>query len=88
MAMTIRELLALQDEMQRANREKVEQWIREGRTDVSPAEAAPILGSKNPYSLNIGAKEHPQPGLYWRGCHLRISINYLLNFMEARYEHV
>ena len=56
MAMTIRELLDLQEDMQRANREKVEQWIREGRTDVSPEEAAPILGSKNPYALNIGAK--------------------------------
>ena len=88
MAMTIRELLALQEDMQRANREKVEKWIREGRTDVSPTEAAPILGSKNPYALNVGAKAHPQPGMYWRGRHLRISIRYLLNFMEARYDHV
>lgn len=84
MAMTIRELLNLQEDMQRANREKVEQWLREGRTDVSPAEAAPILGTKNPYSLNIGAKEHPQPGLYWRGNRLRISVRYLLNTLEAR----
>ena len=84
MAMTIRELLALQDDMQRANREKVEQWIREGRTDVSPEEAAPILGSKNPYALNIGAKEHPQPGMYWHGRNLRISVRYLLNTLEAR----
>ena len=45
MAMSIRELLDLQEDMQRANREKVEQWSREGRTDVSPTEAAPILGS-------------------------------------------
>ena len=84
MAMTIRELLNLQEDMQRANREKVEQWIREGRTDVSPAEAAQILGTKNPYSLNIGAKEHPQPGLYWHGNRLRISVRYLLNTLEAR----
>ena len=84
MAMTIRELLDLQEEMQRANWEKVEQWIREGRTDVSPEEAAPILGSKNPYALNIGAKEHPQPGMYWHGRNLRISVRYLLNTLEAR----
>ena len=84
MAMTLRELLNLQEDMQRANRETVEQWIREGRTDVSPAEAAPILGTKNPYALNIGAKEHPQPGLYWHGNRLRISIRYLLNALEAR----
>lgn len=84
MSMSIRELLALQEDMQRTNREKVEQWIREGRTDVSPAEAAPILGSKNPYALNIGAKKHPQPGMYWHGRNLRISVRYLLNTMEAR----
>lgn len=84
MAMSIRDLLALQEEMQRANREKVEQWLREGRTDVSPAEAAPILGTKNPYSLNIGAKEHLQPGLYWHGNRLRISVRYLMNTLEAR----
>ena len=84
MAMSIRELLDLQEDMQRTNREKVEQWIREGRTDVSPAEAAPILGSKNPYALNIGAKEHPQPGMYWHGRNLRISVRYLLNTLEAR----
>lgn len=84
MAMTIRELLNLQEEMQRENREKLEQWLREGRTDVSPAEAAPILGSKNPYALNMGAKEHPQPGLYWHGRNLRISVRYLLNALEAR----
>ena len=83
MAMTIRELLTLQDDMQRANREKVEQWIREGRTDVSPAEAAPILGSKNPYALNVGAKKNPQPGMYWHGRNLRISVRYLLNALEA-----
>lgn len=84
MAMSIRELLDLQEDMQRTNREKVEQWIREGRTDVSPAEAAPILGSKNPYALNIGAKKHPQPGMYWHGRNLRISVRYLLNTLEAR----
>ena len=84
MAMTIRELLTLQDEMQRANREQVEQWIREGRTDVSPTEAAPILGSKNPYALNVGAKKNPQPGMYWRGRNLRISVRYILNYLEAR----
>ena len=84
MAMTIRELLALQEEMQRKNLEQVEKWIREGRTDVSPTEAAPILGTKYPYSLNIGAKEHPQPGLYWHGNRLRISVRYLLNTLEAR----
>ena len=84
MAMTIRELLTLQDDMQRATREKVEQWIREGRTDVSPAEAAPILGSKNPYALNVGAKKNPQPGMYWHGRNLRISVRYLLNALEAR----
>ena len=84
MAMAIRELLALQEEMQRKNLEQVEKWIREGRTDVSPTEAAPILGTKNPYSLNIGAKEHPQPGLYWHGNRLRISVRYLLNALEAR----
>lgn len=84
MAMTIRELLDMQEEMQRANREKVEQWIREGRTDVSPTEAAPILGSKNPYALNMGAKKHPQPGMYWHGRNLRISVRYLLNTLEAR----
>ena len=63
MAMSIRELLDLQEDMQRTNREKVEQWIREGRTDVSPTEAAPILGSKNPSALHIGAKQHPHPGM-------------------------
>ena len=84
MAMSIRELLDLQEEMQRTNRERVEQWIREGRTDVSPTEAAPILGSKNPYALNIGAKKHPQPGMYWHGRNLRISVRYLLHAMEAR----
>ena len=84
MAMTIRELLALQEEMQRKNLEQVEKWIREGRTDVSPTEAAPILGSKTPYALNIGAKEHPQPGMYWHGRNLRISVRYLLNALEAR----
>ena len=84
MAMTIRELLALQEQMQRKNLEQVEKWLREGRTDVSPTEAAPILGTKNPYALNIGAKEHPQPGLYWHGNRLRISIRYLLNALEAR----
>ena len=84
MSMSIRELLDLQEEMQRTNLEKVEQWIREGRTDVSPTEAAPILGTKNPYSLNIGAKEHPQPGMYWHGRNLRISVRYLLNALEAR----
>ena len=84
MAMTIRELLNLQEDMQRANREKLEQWLREGRTDVSPAEAAPILGSKNPYALNVGAKKNPQPGLYWHGRNLRISVRYLLNALEAR----
>lgn len=84
MAMSIRELLNLQEDMQRENREKVEQWIREGRTDVSPEEAAPILGSKNPYALNIGAKKHPQPGMYWHGRNLRISVRYLLNTLEAR----
>ena len=57
---------------------------REGRTDVSPMEAAPILGSKNPYALNIGAKKHPQPGMYWHGRNLRISVRYLLNTLEAR----
>ena len=84
MAMSIRELLDLQEEMQRTNLEKVEQWLREGRTDVSPEEAAPILGSKNPYALNIGAKKHPQPGMYWHGRNLRISVRYLLNTLEAR----
>ena len=84
MAMSILELLNLQEDMQRANREKVEQWIREGRTDVSPTEAAPILGTKHPYALNIGAKEHPQPGMYWHGRNLRISVRYLLNALEAR----
>lgn len=84
MAMTIRELLALQEDMQRANLEKVEQWILEGRTDVSPAEAAPILGSRNPYALNVGAKKNPQPGMYWHGRNLRISVRYLLNALEAR----
>ena len=84
MAMSIRELLDLQEEMQRTNLEKVEQWLREGRTDVSPTEAAPILGSKNPYALNIGAKKHPQPGMYWHGNRLRISVRYLLNTLEAR----
>ena len=84
MAMSIRELLAMQEDMQRANREKVEQWIREGRTDVSPTEAAPILGSRNPYALNIGAKKNPQPGMYWHGRNLRISVRYLLNALEAR----
>lgn len=84
MAMSIRELLDLQEDMQRANREKVEQWIREGRTDVSPTEAAPILGSKNPYGIYIGAKKHPQPGMYWHGRNLRISVRYLLNTLEAR----
>ena len=84
MAMTIRELLTLQDDMQRTNREKVEQWLREGRTDVSPAEAAPILGSRNPYALNVGAKKNPQPGMYWHGRNLRISVRYLLNALEAR----
>ena len=84
MAMTIRELLTMQEDMQRANREKLEQWLRDGRTDVSPAEAAPILGSRNPYALNVGAKKHPQPGMYWRGRNLRISVRYLLNALEAR----
>lgn len=84
MAMSIRELLTLQEDMQHANREKVEQWIREGRTDVSPAEAAPILGSKNPYALNVGAKKNPHPGMYWHGRNLRISVRYLLNTLEAR----
>lgn len=84
MAMTIRELLTLQEDMQRENREKLEQWLRDGRTDVSPTEAAPILGSKNPYALNIGAKEHPQPGMYWHGRNLRISVRYILNYLEAR----
>lgn len=84
MAMSIRELLTLQEDMQRENREKVEQWIREGRTDVSPAEAAPILGSNNPYALNVGAKKNPQPGMYWHGRNLRISVRYLLNALEAR----
>lgn len=84
MAMTIRELLTMQEDMQRENREKLEQWLREGRTDVSPAEAAPILGSKNPYALNVGAKKNPQPGMYWHGRNLRISVQYLLNAMEAR----
>lgn len=51
---------------------------------MSPAEAAPILGSKNPYALNIGAKKHPQPGMYWHGNRLRISVRYLLNTLEAR----
>ena len=84
MSMSIRELLDLQEEMQRTNLEKVEQWIREGRTDVSPTEAAPILGSKNPYALNVGAKKNPQPGMYWHSKNLRISVRYLLNTMEAR----
>ena len=84
MAMTIRKLLDLQEDMQRANREKVEQWIREGRTDVSPTEAAPILGSRNPYALNVGAKKNPQPGMSWHGRNLRISVRYLLNALEAR----
>ena len=84
MAMSIRELLDLQEDMQRANREKLEQWLREGRTDVSPAEAAPILGSRNPYALNVGAKKNPQPGMYWHGRNLRISVRYLLNALEAR----
>ena len=53
-------------------------------TNVSSEEAAPILGSKNPYALNIGAKKHPQPGMYWHGNRLRISVRYLLNTLEAR----
>lgn len=81
MGMTTRQMLDLMDEMQAENRRKVEEWIRQGRTDVSPAEAAPILGIKTPYSLNIGARKHPQPGMYFRGANLRISIRYLLNHM-------
>ena len=42
-----------------------------------------ILGSKNPYALNVVAKKNPQPGMYWHGRNLRISVRYLLNAMEA-----
>lgn len=84
MAMSTRELLQLMDEMQRTNRQKVEEWLKQGKTDVSPREAAQVLGMKNAYALNVGAKEHPQPGMYWRGRNLRISVRYLLNYLEAR----
>lgn len=84
MAMSTTELLHMMDDMQRKNREQIEIWLREGKTDVSPTEAAPILGMKNAYALNVGAKKNPQPGMYWRGVNLRISVRYLLNYMEAR----
>ena len=83
MAMSTREMLHLMDEMQRTNLERVEEWLKEGKTDVSPREAAQVLGMKNAYALNVGAKEHPQPGMYWRGRNLRISVRYLLNYLEA-----
>lgn len=83
MAMSTREMLHLMDEMQRTNRERVEAWLKEGKTDVSPREAAQVLGMKNAYALNVGAKEHPQPGMYWRGRNLRISVRLLLNYLEA-----
>lgn len=83
MAMSTREMLHLMDEMQRTNRQKVEEWLKQGKTDVSPREAAQVLGMKNAYALNVGAKEHPQPGMYWRGRNLRISVRYLLNYLEA-----
>ena len=84
MAMSTTELLQLMDEMQRTNRQKVEEWLKQGKTDVSPREAAQVLGMKNAYALNVGAKEHPQPGMYWRGRNLRISVRLLLNYLEAR----
>ena len=84
MPMSTTELLHMMDDMQRVNRERVEAWLREGKTDVSPTEAAPILGMKNAYALNVGARKNPQPGMYWRGRNLRISVRYLLNTLEAR----
>lgn len=84
MAMSTTELLHMMDEMQRTNRQKVEEWLKQGKTDVSPREAAQVLGMKNAYALNVGAKEHPQPGMYWRGRNLRISVRYILNYLEAR----
>lgn len=84
MAMTMAELLQLHEEMQQRNRDLVAQWIREGRQDVSPAEAAEVLGIKNPYSLNVGAKKHPQPGMYWRGNRLRICISFILGQMAVQ----
>lgn len=84
MAMTTTELLHMMDDMQRANRERVEAWLRQGKTDVSPTEAAPILGVKSPYGLNIGAKEHPREGFFFRGRNLRISVRYLVRYLDGQ----
>ena len=62
MAMSIRELLALQEDMQLANREKVEQWILEGRTDVSPNGGRADPGQQEPLRAEHRREEAPAAG--------------------------
>lgn len=83
MAMTTTDLLHLMEEMQQTNRERVAAWLLAGKTDVSPTEAAPILGVKSPYGLNVAAKEHPMTGFFFRGRNLRVSVMYLLRYMDG-----
>lgn len=70
-------------EIQRANREKIDQWKAEGRLHVSPHEAAPILGCNAPYALNISARDGRMPtGSYcFFGRNLRIMVAWLEKFV-------
>lgn len=60
-------------------RKLVDLWLTEGRFDVSPNEAAPILNRKYGYSLNLSNKNGTMPDTMgvWHGNRLRIFVHYL-----------
>ena len=58
--------------------------IASPRPDISPAEAAVLLGYKCGYCFNVRAKAGQDIGFryFWRGCRLRINKADVLAFIE------
>lgn len=85
MSMNVAQKLHIMDEIRQTNAQRVAEWIAEGKLTVSPAEAAPILGHKNAYGLNVAAKKgnFPRNAYFFSGRNMRIMVSYLADIVRG-----
>jgi hypothetical protein len=83
--MTVDDSMSVIYAMQQQKLEQIASWVQAGKMHVSPAEAASVLDMRNPYGLNIAAREgvFPRNAYFFSGRNMRIMVSYLADVVRG-----
>lgn len=83
--MTVDDSMSVIHAMKQQKLEQIAAWVQAGIMHVCPEEAAKILGHKNPYGLNVAAKEgnFPRNAYFFSGRNMRIMVSYLADVVRG-----